>query len=634
MKVGVVGCGKIATAVHIPSIHSLPGYKLEAAADVNETRLKEIAEKYGIGNSYNDYKQMLSKADIDAVFVCSPPQYHFPIVEDALKSGKHVFCEKPLATTPEEASALKDTLETQQKTSGSQLFLMPAHNFIFTPCFNEALKQIQNGEIGKIQRIIGHATTNLQFYGAKTDFRTQAKCGVIEDLLPHLIYLVHKVGGPLEKVSCIEPHLRGGFVGDVNVNLTLANGAQTELRAQWTGLVPTLSLNLIGETGTIKLDVLRTPNNITVIKNGEAKTTHMGRRIRQYIDVMRFKHPSYANEHKHFLNVIEHQVEPQVTVEDGVELVKTLAATTECFEGNACAQQLEADTVAIVKVGDDVAEAVQKSVQMVQGFKGVKKDDLAVIKPNVCYPKNPQNMIITDRRVLEAVINLAKSKTKNVVVVESDARSGTAEKRMIETGTMDVVKQCDAEFLNLSKDEVEEHKIGDLPILIPKTALKADYFVNLPKVKTNMDTVVTIAMKNMFGMIATRQKTQFHKQLADTLVYLSETIRQDLIVVDGITAMEGLGPIRGSPVNLGLAIAGKNPVTVDAACSHIIGFNPYAVEALWKAHQRGMGEIDPQRIKFTGEPVENVRTKLSLPQISKQNLIEALRTEYRIRLHK
>jgi predicted dehydrogenase/uncharacterized protein (DUF362 family) len=605
-----------------------------AAADVNETRLKEIAEKFGVNDQYNDYKLMLTEADIDAVFVCSPPQYHFPIVTDALKSGKHVFCEKPLATTPDEASALKDTLETQQKTSGIRLFLMPAHNFIFTSCFSEALKQIQNDEIGKIQKIIGHATTNLQFYGAKTDFRTQAKCGVIEDLLPHLIYLVHKVGGPLEKVSCIEPYLKGGFVGDVDVNLTLTSGAQVELRAQWTGLVPTLSLKLIGETGTIKLDVLRTPNNITVVKNGEAKTTHMGRRIRQYIDVMRFKHPSYANEHKHFLSVIEHQAEPQVTVDDGIELVKTLAATTECFEGNTCATQLEAETVAVLKVGDNVADAVKKSVQMVQGFRGVKKDDLVVIKPNVCFPKNPQNMIVTDRRVLESVIDLAKNKTKNVVVVESDARSGTAERRMIETGVMDTVKQCDAEFLNLSKDEVEEHKIGDLPIQIPKTALKADYFVNLPKVKTNMDTVVTIAMKNMFGIIATRQKTQFHKQLADTLVYLSKTIPQDLIVVDGITAMEGLGPIRGSPVSLGLIISGKNPVTVDAACTHIIGFNPYAVEALWKAHQQGMGEIDPQKIKFIGEPLENVKTKLSLPLMSKRNLIEALRTEYRLRFHK
>lgn len=634
MKVGVVGCGKIATAVHIPSLQSLPGYRLEAVADVNETRLKEIAEKYGISETYNDHKQMLNKADIDAMFVCSPPQYHALIVADAIKSGKHVFCEKPLSTTPDEALALKDTLETQQKTSAVQLFLMPAHNFIFTPCFDEALKLIQSDHIGKIAKIIGHATTNLQFYGAKTDFRTQARCGVIEDLLPHLIYLVHKVGGPLEKVSCIEPHLKGGFVGDVNADLTLTSGAQAELRAQWTGLVPTLSLNLIGETGTIKLDVLRTPNNITVIRNGETKTTHMGRRIRQYIDVMRFKHPSYTNEHKHFLDIIEHGAEPQVTVDDGIELVKTLAATTECFEGNTCAQQLEAETVAVLKVGDNVTDAVKKSVQLVQGFRGVKRDDLVVIKPNVCYPKNPQNMIVTDRKVLETVIDLAKSKTKNVVVVESDARSGTAEKRMTETGVMDTVRQCDAEFLNLSKDEIEEQRIGNLPIQIPKTALKADYFVNVPKVKTNMDTVVTIAMKNMFGIIATRQKTQFHKYLADTLVYLSKTIQQDLIVVDGITAMEGLGPIRGSPVNLGLVIAGKNPVTVDAACTHIIGFNPYAVEALWKAHQQGMGEIDPQRIKFMGEPLENVKTKLSLPLISKQNLIEALRTEYRLHFRK
>jgi len=629
MKVGVVGCGKIAMSVHLPSIQKISGYELVAAADVNEARLQEVKEKFGIDETYTDYRRMLVKADIDTVFVCTPPEHHFQIVMDALEWGKHVFCEKPLATTLDEGLAIKKALNMQQKTTPEPLYLMPAHNFIFTPCFTEALKLIESGEIGKIQKINGCSATNLQFYGAKTDFRTQAKCGVIEDLLPHLIYLVHEVGGPLEKVSFIEPHLKGGIVGNVTVSVTLANDVEANLKAQWTGLMPTLRLDLIGERGEIRMDLLRTPYNMTVVKDGVTKTVYMGRRLRQYVDVFRNRHPSYINEHVHFLTCVENEAEPKITVDHGIQLVQTLAEVTECFKGKAYTFTPQTETVAILRAGDNIDATVQKSIDMLGGLTEVKKNDLVVIKPNVCYPKNIENMIITDPRMLETVINMVKQRTKNVLIVESDERSGTAEKRVIGTGVMDVIKKCDAEFLNLSQDEVEEHKVAGLTIQIPKTVLRANYFINLPKVKTNSFVMLSIAMKNMFGIIASKRKSQFHSKLADVLVYVNQAVQQHLIVADGIVAMEGLGPIHGSRVDLGLIISGKNPVTVDAACCHLMGFNPYAVEALWKAHQQGMGEIDPQKIQFLGEDVSKVKNKFSCPTYSRANIVQTLKTTFK-----
>jgi predicted dehydrogenase/uncharacterized protein (DUF362 family) len=634
MKVGVVGCGKIASSVHLPSLQKINGYDLVAAADVAEARLQQVKEKFGIDETYNDYRQMLVKADIDAVFVCTPPDLHFRVVMDAIEWGKHVFCEKPLATTVDDALTIKQAFNMQRKTAPQTLYLMPAHNFIFTPCFNEALKLIERGEIGKIQKIKGCSATNLQFYGAKTDFRNQAKCGVIEDLLPHLIYLMHRVGGPLEKVSCIEPRLKGGIIGNVDVTFSLANNVEANLEAQWTGLVPTLRLDLTGEQGEIHMDLLRTPYNITLVKDGETKNTYMGRRLRQYIDVFRSQHPSYANEHAQFLECVEKGVEPKVTVDNGVELVKTLTEVTECFQGKTCVSTPQSETVAILRAGDNVEATVQKSIDLLGGLSNIKKDSSVVIKPNVCYPKNLENMVITDLRVLEAVIKIMKQRAKNVLVVESDARSGTAEKRLTDTGVMDVIKKCDAEFFNLSHDEVEEHKVADLSIQIPKTVLKADYFINLPKVKTNSDVFISVAMKNMFGVIASKRKTQFHSKLSDVLVYLNQAVCQHLIIADGIVAMEGLGPINGKPVNLGLIISGKNPVTVDAACCHVMGFNPYAVEALWKAHQQGMGEIDREKIHFLGENLSSVQRKFVSPSFTRQNLVQALRTEFRLRFHK
>jgi uncharacterized protein (DUF362 family) len=334
------------------------------------------------------------------------------------------------------------------------------------------------------------------------------------------------------------------------------------------------------------------------------------------------------------LNCVENGAEPRVTVDDGIELVRTLTEVTGCFQGEDCASQPENETVAILRVGDNVEGAVQKSVDMLGGLTKIKKDNLVVIKPNICYPKNLENMVTTDLRVLETVINMAKKRTRNVLVVESDAASGTAEKRAIGTGAMDVVKKCGAEFYNLSKDEVEEHKVAELLLQIPKTVLRADYFINLPKVKTNSFVMISVAMKNMFGVLPPKKKSGYHSHLVDVLVYLNQAVRQDLIVADGIVAMEGYGPILGKPVNLGLIISGRNPVSVDAACAHIAGFNPYAVEVLWKAHQKGMGEIDPQRIRFLGEKIENVNSRFSFPNISPKNIIQAAKTELKLRLQK
>jgi len=634
VKVGVVGCGRIATSVHMPSLKTIHGYDLVAASDSNQARLEEAKRKFGLDETYCDYRQMLVKGDIDAVFVCTPPETHFQIVMDALELRKHVFCEKPLASSVEDSLTIKKAYEKQRKKAAESIFLMPAHNYIFTSCFVEALRLIETGEIGKVKRIDACVATNLQHYRAKTDFRSQAKCGVIEDLLPHLIYLVHRVAGPLQKVLCIEPHLKRGIISHVNVQGLTDQDVATQLSAKWIGLVPTLRFDIEGENGEIRMDLMLTPYNMVVVKGGEVKAFQLGRRLRQYLDVLRLKHPSYVNEHLHFLDCAQGKAQPQVSVDDGVELVRALDEVTECFQGRTVTPSPESDTIVVLRAREDNIEtAVKKSIDMLGGL-NIKKDHLAVIKPNICFPANPENKLITDLRLLEAVLRIVKQKSRNVLVVESDALAGDAERRLTKTGVFDILQKCEVSFLNLSKDDVEEHKVAGLTVEIPKTVLRADYLINLPKVKTCTRTFVSIAMKNMFGVLATKKKSRFHNHLTDVLIYLNQAVRQDLIITDGIVAMEGLGPMHGKKVDLGLIVSGRNPVTVDAACCYIVGFNPYAIEALWKAHQQGMGEIDHQKIQFLGEDIGNVKRRFTPPDLSKTNVVEAVKTEFRTRFRR
>jgi len=635
LKIGVVGCGRIATIVHLPSLKKISTIDVTAAVDVHESRLNETLEKFHIAQGYTDYQQMLKKADIDAVLVCTPPEKHFPVVLDSIKNEKHVICEKPLASTIEEGLVIKKTFESQQKKLSDPLIVMPAHNFIFTPCFDLALQLMKKGEIGNLQKITGCSSSNLMFYGAKTDFRLNAKGGVIEDLLPHVIYLCHETGGHLKRILSIEPR-RKGFTGvdDVDVEAELVSGIRATLSAKWTGFVPSLKLNLVGDSGQIMMDLLKTPYNVTVATGEKMKTMQMGRRIRQYLDVFRNKHPSYISEHLHFLNCVEKGEEPKVTVDDGIELVKTLSETMALFKESPYSP-IGREKVAIVRVEEDIEASILKSIDLLGGL-NVKKDDRVVVKPNVCHPKNIDNMITTDPQVLEAVLNIVKKKAENVIVVESDSRSGTAYDKVTRSGIMDMIQKCGVEFLNLSEDETEEHKVAGLSLQIPKTVLDADFFINMPKMKTSSmkQIFVTIAMKNMFGVLANKKKYKLHKALVDVLVFLSRTIRQDLTIVDGIVGMQGLGPDRGSPVNMNLIVSGLNPITTEAACCQVMGINPYAVEPLWKAYKAGIGEIDIDKIQILGENIDNVKKKFNVPMLSPGNILDALETTIKVHLRK
>ena len=277
------------------------------------------------------------------------------------------------------------------------------------------------------------------------------------------------------------------------------------------------------------------------------------------------------------------------------------------------------DVVAVIKAGDDIDAAVNEVVRLVGGLK-LKGDERVVIKPNVCNSKNPYGMVLTDFRIIEAIINLVKKRTDGVIVVESDNISGSAEKRMSESGLLSKLEEMGIEFLNLSKDDAETHEVAGIKIKLPKTVLNADYFINLPKVKTCGHTLVTLSNKNLFGILQRARKNKLHRHLNEILPYLAKVIRQDLIVVDGITAMEGNGPVIGSPRNLGVIVAGVNPLTVDAVCCGMMGLSPRDVEHLARAHEMGLREIDLDSIEVLGEDWRSLAQVFERPYSLKATL--------------
>ena len=119
IKVGIIGCGGIATKKHMPALKKVPDCEMVAFCDIIPERAQESAKNFGTPDATwcTDYKELLANPDIDVVHVCTPNRSHSFITVDALEAGKHVMCEKPMAINTVEAKKMLDA----QKRTGKKL---------------------------------------------------------------------------------------------------------------------------------------------------------------------------------------------------------------------------------------------------------------------------------------------------------------------------------------------------------------------------------------------------------------------------------------------------------------------------------------------------------------------------------
>lgn len=279
---------------------------------------------------------------------------------------------------------------------------------------------------------------------------------------------------------------------------------------------------------------------------------------------------------------------------------------------------MSSERVAVVEASE-VSGAVARAVGLIGGL-NLQGSEEVVVKPNICNAKNPHGMVITDFRVIESVIRLIQEKTDRITVVESDNISDTADNRAEKSGLLELLDGLGVGFRNLSEDEYEVHEVAGKKLRLPRTVLDADRFVNLPKVKTEGHVAVTLSIKNLFGVPQRRKKSGLHGKLNEILPYLAKAVRHDLIVVDGLVAMEGNGPLIGTPRDLGIVVAGTNPVSVDAVCARIMGYEPGDIRHLAGAHAMGIGEIAVDRIEVLGDGWERFACEFERPYSLKASL--------------
>jgi len=144
LKIGLIGAGDIARWAHMPGYANMDNVEIVAVCDIKIEKARAFADKYGIKQVFENYKDLFEMPGLDAVDICTPNYLHSIIAVDALEHGLHVFCEKPDAVSVTEAEKMKAAAEKSGKV------LMVMRNNRYMPISTFAKKYIDDGGLGDI----------------------------------------------------------------------------------------------------------------------------------------------------------------------------------------------------------------------------------------------------------------------------------------------------------------------------------------------------------------------------------------------------------------------------------------------------------------------------------------------------
>lgn len=255
--------------------------------------------------------------------------------------------------------------------------------------------------------------------------------------------------------------------------------------------------------------------------------------------------------------------------------------------------------VAIVDAAsdEDVRSAVYSAIDLADGF-FPRGNSRVVIKPNLCSARMPPESGGTTRvSIVDAVVSYINEHNSRceITVVEGDS-DRSADEAFKRLGYTELEKKYDnVRLVNLSRDRTVKlvpERAGKLSAVeIPETLLFMDYFVSIANLKRHVNERMTGVWKNQWGCLPHKSvRVRLHPFLSEALFDVNSMFWPDLCIVDGITGLEGPGPLEGTPVHVGKILCGSDPVAVDVVAARLVGESPRKVPhlnyALKRLHRR------------------------------------------------
>ncbi len=259
-------------------------------------------------------------------------------------------------------------------------------------------------------------------------------------------------------------------------------------------------------------------------------------------------------------------------------------------------------------------DAVATALEAVGGRDLFRGGARVFVKVNhLSPPSPPERAIVTHPTFAAAVLAVLKDLTPHLTV--GDDLHPSADDPYALSGYREVCAGLGVRLVNLRETGFVRVSVGGVVLketYLAREAVEADLVVNLPKLKTHSLTLFTGAVKNLYGLLPGGLRVAYHGEYKDPeafgqlLVDVYAAVGPALTVMDGVVAMEGPGPANGRPRPLGIILAGRDGVAVDAVACRLIGLDPLAVRTTRYAHDRGVGIGDLTGIDVVGERLESL----------------------------
>lgn len=259
LAVAVIGCGSTAHRRHLPVWKGLAGARLAAVCSRNPERRGQALEQYGASRAVADWRELVESPEITAVDICTPHPQHAEIACAFLRAGKHVLCEKPLATSVAQAESMVAA------AAASGAVLMPFHNMRLAAAPSRAISLVHSGAVGRpllVRGVMAHGGPDARDPARRWFLEASAGGGALLDLGPHLFDLVAAlVGEPARRLRATvvrAPQL--SVERDGLVEVEFRSGAIAQLTASWSMTAAReTALVVQGERGTLRMCLLQTP---------------------------------------------------------------------------------------------------------------------------------------------------------------------------------------------------------------------------------------------------------------------------------------------------------------------------------------------------------------------------------------
>ena len=244
----------------------------------------------------------------------------------------------------------------------------------------------------------------------------------------------------------------------------------------------------------------------------------------------------------------------------------------------------------------------------------IQRGSRVVIKPNLTADTRLwEEGIVTNPYTVEGIIRyVQRAEPAEIVIAEASACGLDTAKAFQVNGLEDVAARTGATIVNLYDEEfvpvpVRDGMVAD-NIRVAKRILEADFLINVPTMKTHVATGVSLCLKNLKGVLPENEKRRSHFLGVNKFVTdLNSIVKPQLSVIDGSVAMEGDGPMQGTPVHFGVIVAGTDTVATDLVATRVMGFDPWMFKCFNYARSQGLGVFNEDEITVSGLSVAEVK---------------------------